>query len=389
MNSIKNTFRLSALIGLAFIILTAFQADSNTKVPVEKIYTQTDRPFYFPGETIWFKSYVVTENNTASNLSDIANAELISPKGAVVNTLKLSIKDGYAYGDFAINNNWVGGIYTLKVYTNWMRNFGEDLFFTKQITVQKVVQPNLLMDLDFKQKGYGKNQLVTANFEVKDLKNNPQRNRSIIYEVSVKGNIIQTENIKTNAQGKSDLKFTLPKNLETTDVVLNLKIDYKGSTESISRRVPIVLNKIDLQFFPESGNIIASTENIVAFKAIDEFVKPVDVSGDILNSRGKVVAQFSSFHDGMGSFKVSAEKNETYYALLKTPFVSEKGIALPKVQNEGTRFSVKTEASKAVVSLFSSEKEALLLTVSNASETVFSRIFPQNKRTSTSILRIF
>ncbi|WP_298901252.1 TonB-dependent receptor plug domain-containing protein [uncultured Psychroserpens sp.] len=373
MKTIKKISVYFLLTAIVMTSLTAVKAYQNTIAPIEKIYTQTDRPFYFPGETLWFKSYIVTENNTVSNLSDVAHAQLISPKGAVVKSLRLSIKDGYAYGDFDINTNWVGGIYTLKVYTNWMRNFGENTFFTKQITVQKVVKPNLLLTLEFQKEGYGKNSKVIADFEVKDLKNNPLANTEITYEVSVKGQKISTQNAVTDSEGKINPTFTLPKDLVTTDVVLNVLIPYKGSTESISRSVPVALDNIDFQLFPESGQIIAGTNNTIAFKAINEFTKPVDVSGDILDSNGRLITTFSSFHDGMGSFILNAKEGEVYTAKLKTPFVSERAIALPKVQKEGTRFSVETEESMTKIILFSTEKKSLRLEVSSASKVLLQK----------------
>jgi hypothetical protein len=44
------------------------------------------------------------------------------------------------------------------------------------------------------------------------------------------------------------LKFNLPKDLETTDVLLNIRVNYDGFKESISRNVPVTLNKVDLFF---------------------------------------------------------------------------------------------------------------------------------------------
>ncbi|WP_040279510.1 TonB-dependent receptor plug domain-containing protein [Psychroserpens damuponensis] len=380
MKTIKNKLLFVILICLLTSTLTAFKSSKTTPAPIEKIYTQTDRPFYFPGETIWFKSYVVLQDHTTSHMSDIVHAQLISPRGTVVNSLKLAVKDGYVYGDFNIDPNWVGGIYTLKVFTNWMRNFGEDTFFTKQITIQKVVKPNLLLNLKFEKEGYGKNSQVIANFEAKDLDNNPLSNKDLTFEVAIKGTKISTQNLTTNTFGKATPTFTLPQDLESSDVVLNVLMSYKGSTESISRAVPVVLDTIDLQFFAESGQIIAGVTNTVAFKAINEFGKPVDVSGDIVNGKGQTVAKFSSFHDGMGSINISAEKGEHYVAKLKTPFVSTRIVKLPNVQNKGTRFLVTTRDSKAEIKLFSTEKEPLFLEISNATEVLLEKKISADKK---------
>ncbi|MDO5970378.1 TonB-dependent receptor plug domain-containing protein [Flavivirga aquimarina] len=362
------------------VSLTAFKSIYIEKAPLEKIYTQTDRSFYFPGETIWFKSYIVSEANTISSISDIMNAELISPKGTSVRKIKLSIENGYAYGDFDINNSWVGGIYTLKMYTNWMRNFGEDAFFTKKITIQKIVKPNLLLNLKFEKEGYGKASTVIANFEVKDLKNKPLKNKEITFETSIKGKKITSKTITTNNKGKANPTFVLPDNLQTTDVVLNILVPYNGTTESISRSVPVVLDNIDLQFFPESGKTISGTTNKIAFKAINEFGKPVDVSGEIVDKNNVIISTFNSFHDGMGAFSLSPKKGETYYAKIKKPFISSRNIELPKVYENGTRFSITTDSLKTTLNIFSTENKPLYLEISNASQKLLGKTITSTKK---------
>lgn len=372
--------RTLILVGLLFFALISFNSYQSDKSLLEKIYTQTDRPFYFPGETIWFKSYIVSSDHTISNLSDLVHAELISPKGAVVTSRLLSIDQGYAYGDFHIDNDWAGGIYTLKVYTNWMRNYGEEAFFTKQITVQKVVQPNLLLNLKFQKEGYGKSSEVITDFEVKDLKNNPLAHKEMTFEVTLKGQSFLKEKFMTDADGKAHPRFKLPENLETADVILNVLIPYQGTTESISRAVPVVLDTIDLQFFPESGQMISGTTNTIALKALNEFGKPVDVSGQILDKNLNVVADFKSFHDGMGSFKFLVKPDQVYYARIMEPFKSDRNIPLPDVHNNGVKFSVETDSLNTKIDLFSTLNETLFLEVRNSSKTLMSQTIGSNEK---------
>ena len=372
-------------INITFLTLLSFRAykviNNN---PLEKIYTQTDRSFYFPGETIWFKSYIVSTDNTISKVSDIMHAELISPKGAIVKSLRLNIKQGYAYGEFDINNDWVGGIYTLKCYTNWMNNYGNDAFFTKKITVQKVVKPKLLMNLMFEKEGYGQSSTVAANLEVKDLKNQPLANTEVTYKVSVKGQVIIDDIIYTDKDGKANPSFLLPNKLETADVVLNALIYHKGSTESISRAVPVVLNNIDLQFLPESGKIVTGTINKVAFKALNEFGKPVDIKGNIFDKNDNLITTFESFHDGMGSFNFNPKKDEVYYAKITEPFHSEEPIVLPKIHESGVRFSATTDSLKTTIDIFSSYTTELFLEISNASGILLKKKIGNQKKVTLS-----
>ncbi len=339
--------------------------ESNKSSLIEKIYTQTDKPLYFPGETIWFKSYITNAENKISTISEVLYAELISPKGTVASDIKLSINQGYAYGDFQIADDWVGGIYKVRMYTNWMKNFGEESYFEKEIIIQKVISPNLLMTLEFDKKTYGKGSEVVAHFEAKNLKNIPIANQEIKFEVKVNGSAYFSEITNTDAKGKKDILFNLPDTLKTTDVILNVLVPHKSSRESISRSVPVILNNIDLQFFPESGNAIIGVENEIAFKANNEFGKPADISGEIVDVNGQLITKFQSYHDGMGSFLLTP-KTRNYYAKITEPFKSDSLIPLPKMQGFGTKFNVKEEKNTYLINIFSSKNRHLKLSISNS-----------------------
>ncbi len=344
----------------------------NKKNHIEKIYTQTDRPLYFPGETIWFKSYITNAENKISTISEVLYAELISPKGTVANDIKLSINQGYAYGDFQIDDDWVGGIYKLRMYTHWMKNYGKESYFEKEIVVQKVISPNLLMTLKFDKKAYGKSSEVRAHFEAKDLKNIPKSDQEIKFEVKINGSTFLSEITNTDNKGKKDIVFKLPDSLNTTDVLLTVLVPHKSSRESISRSVPVTLNNIDLQFFPESGNAIIGIENQIAFKAINEFGKPADISGEILDTKGQVITKFQSYHDGMGSFLLTP-KTENYYARITQPFRSDSLILLPKAQPFGTKFSVVEKNDNYIIYIYTTLNEALKLGVSNSYKELFTK----------------
>ncbi len=353
--------------------LLSFQQDKAKLDFFESIYAHTDRPMYFPGETIWFKAYVVNESKTISPISEMMYVDLISPKGSVVKTMRLGVLNGYSYGNIEIKKDWVGGQYTLKMYTNWMRNFGESHFFTKNLTVQKVVQPNLLMTLKYEKEAYGPGGNVVANFEVKNLKNEPLTNKEVEAILRIQGSTSWHKTLRTNAQGKLKASFMLPKNLQDADVVLNMRIAHKGSTESISRSVPVLLKSLDLQFFPESGNIIAGTSNQVAFKAVNEYGKPADISGKIIDEFGTVITDFESFHDGMGGFTLQPEIEKKYYALLTKPYVAEEPIPLPKVLSSGVCFSLHEKNEKIMLSFFDTEASAKSVKVSNISGLLYHK----------------
>ena len=59
-------------------------AHSVTHFHQEKVFIHTDKPFYFTGETIWFKAYCVDASfHTLSPHSRVLYVELINSKGHV------------------------------------------------------------------------------------------------------------------------------------------------------------------------------------------------------------------------------------------------------------------------------------------------------------------
>ena len=93
---------------------------------LEKAYVQTDKPFYYPGDTIWFKAYLrYADLKYADSLSRVLYADLLDPQGAVLSTAVLKIDSGRAWGDISIASTAPPNDYYLRVYTSWMQNFDE------------------------------------------------------------------------------------------------------------------------------------------------------------------------------------------------------------------------------------------------------------------------
>src|ERR1700761_4313844 len=105
--------------------------------PREKVHLHFDKPYYALGDTIWFEAYVVNAaNNVPTDRSAILHVELINSKDSVCKALQLPVSVGYAPGDFTLTDSLLmAGNYRIRAYTNWMRNFDADYFFTKDIAV--------------------------------------------------------------------------------------------------------------------------------------------------------------------------------------------------------------------------------------------------------------
>ncbi len=334
----------------------------NSTLPGEKIYLHLDKPFYKPGDDIWFKAYLLeSRTHYPSAISDVAYVELINPKGNVEKKLTLPVNRGITTGDFQISESMPGGIYKVRAYTNWMKNEGGTHVFEREVQVQKVVFPRLLLKLEFEREAYGSGDNVAASLNLRTLEDAPLGNYGFSAEILIGGAKVKELTGKTNSAGDATIAFTLPEKLKTNDGLVNVLIYYEGNRESISRSIPIVLNHIDLQFFPEGGDLVQSAKTRVAFKALDEFGEPADVEGIIYSENNREIVRFSSYHDGMGTFNLLPGKG-TYYAKITRPEGIEKQYPLPGVAKNGYVLNLESKDAESIkLRLVSPRNENVLI----------------------------
>ncbi|WP_281336045.1 hypothetical protein [Flavobacterium eburneipallidum] len=122
------------------------QAQESKAIPdVEKVYLHTDNSIYFLGDDLFYKAYNVSaKNNLLTDNSNILYVELISSDQEIIARNKTNIEIGLGHGDFKLVDS-LGvkpGVYQLRTYTNYNRNFGEDFVFKKNIEIIDVFESN-------------------------------------------------------------------------------------------------------------------------------------------------------------------------------------------------------------------------------------------------------
>jgi len=105
-------------------------------IPQEKAYLHLDKPYYVPGDTIWFKGYLTSgSRHQLSPISGAVYVDLINEQNQPVKTLKLPVDSGTVAGDLILDDYVKAGSYRIRAYTQWMRNAGEDYFFDRTFTI--------------------------------------------------------------------------------------------------------------------------------------------------------------------------------------------------------------------------------------------------------------
>ena len=141
--TIKFTFILTVLLVLNNVLIaqntTPKTKENQSALPdIEKIYLHTDRNYYTIGESLWYKAYAVyAYNNLLFDNSNMLYVELVSPEEKIIARNITKLDAGLGYGDFKLKDSIgiVTGKYQLRAYTNWMRNFGDDFMFKKEIEI--------------------------------------------------------------------------------------------------------------------------------------------------------------------------------------------------------------------------------------------------------------
>ncbi|RZJ79484.1 MAG: hypothetical protein EOO47_10675 [Flavobacterium sp.] len=125
-------------------IETSF-SNHQTKNVQEKVFVHTDKDSYIMGEILWFKAYIINDvTGLPSELSKVAYVEILDRNNKPIEQAKTSIEKGSGNGSISLNNVSKSDIYKLRVYTNWMKNFGPHSYFEKEL---RIINPTASPDL--------------------------------------------------------------------------------------------------------------------------------------------------------------------------------------------------------------------------------------------------
>jgi hypothetical protein len=149
---------------------------------LEKPYLHTDKEYYYPSETIWFKSYMNYYSRVLKDsLSRVLFIELVDANQKLVSRKTISIINGTAANGLTLDPEIPPGDYALRVYTRWMLNFDPSLIFVKPIKILSFNQvgtaANYIFDdsknernvtLSSDKESYGPREKVTMSLEIRD-----------------------------------------------------------------------------------------------------------------------------------------------------------------------------------------------------------------------------
>jgi hypothetical protein len=279
--------RLSPGIGQIVAAVDTF----NRQLPEEKLFLHFDKPYYAVGDTIWFKVYLFGgSTNAYSPWSGLLYVELKNDSDQQVKRISVPVRFGLSWGQFALDENaFPPGSYSIRAYTRWMENFGEEAFFHRRLFIAPPSLPELLA--------------------------------------------------RQRPSGRKAHSSDLPAS----------SADPASSANHTSSPNSTHIGPIDLQFMPEGGWLVAGLPSRVGFKATGEDGLGRDIKGMILDSKDDTIVPLRSLYKGMGIFELRPQPGERYIASIEFPDGSTRHFPLPAVRKSG--FVIRVENHRGVDSL--------------------------------------
>ena len=360
----KKTLRSSVFVFLIFISFPLYSGNPQApnysqlissrfyqqwaKITQEKVYIQTDKPYYNAGEDIWFKGYVLNAaTHIPNSISRYLYVELIDKSDMVVSRVKIRKDSLGFYGYIKLSPELQPGMFALRAYTYYMQNVSTDFFFSKNIYIGNSIDDRVDCHITY---GNVINNTLPVFFEFKNTFKNPIVDRSIIIQYNGSPKTGKIAKIQTNKDGR--IAWLIPYDSLLTKKYIEVKIDDSDLKYSKKFVVPDFRDDFDFQFFPESGVFLNDVLQTIAFKAIATNGLSTEVSGVVYNSKGEVVADINTVNKGMGKFTMFASEGETYYAIVKNTKGIQKRFELLNNQSVGLGIHMGKNRGKIYYQIF-------------------------------------
>lgn len=353
MRSIKNLFLLILFLPLFYSSATAQDGSVLNKImnktakiyqdnPIERVYLHFDKPYYALGDTIWFKAYLTMDMHLPSGISRIIYVDLLTAKDSLMQSLKIPVKNSVSWADIPISQYiFKKGNYRVVAYTNWMNNAGPQYFFNKNITIGDAINNNLSTQVALKRTAGTKYTKISAGIYYKDNDGKPYAGKRVSWTIEKDYDEIAKGKGETDKDGFINIDYANIKNIGLDSAQLVTVIDRGDRKQGTSKfSLKSVAQPNDVQFFPEGGQLIAGIPSRIAFKALKPDGLGIDVKGTITDNTGKVAAEFTSSHLGMGSFQLTPEDGKTYTASVTFADGTNEKPDMPKVLSDATTISI-------------------------------------------------
>lgn len=300
-------------------------------------FVSTDKPIYHPGEKVYVRGIVLNAADhkpLPSGQAVNATVQIKGSRGDVLATATAHAQDsvwGYAWD---VPQGQAGGEYTVAVTYPWEGHAPAE----RKFDVRSFRAPRLKTQITFLRDGYGPGEKVTATLDVKRAEGGVPQGAKVTVQARIDGVEVDGGTGTVDEKGLCTVSFDLPKQIERGEGTLSLVVADGGVVETAAKSIPILLQTVDLQVYPEGGDLVAGFKNRVYVQAHQPNGKPADLEGKLMCKQGAqadCVANFKTEHEGRGRFEFTPEADKEYYLTVSAPAGIKTKYPLPKIKGSG------------------------------------------------------
>ena len=308
------------------------------------IYPSLDKPVYRAEETLYLRATFLNaaDNTPVANGNADITLKIKGPKGDVVFSTAANGDDSTVGTQWVIPQGTPAGQYKALISSTVLGASETERVFE----IRAYRAPRLKTQIEFTREGYGPGDQVQASIKVDRAEGGIPSGAKVTVIARVDGaEVFNKSGFTVPKDGVLSTQFTLPKNIEVGDGNLSFVIEDGGVVETASKTVPIILQRLAINFFPESGDMVAGLSNRVYVQANRPDGKPADIKGRIYSvSNSKVsrnaIAELATSHEGRGVFLITPKAGVDYVLVLDAPSGIERQFQLPKVKATGVVLSL-------------------------------------------------
>lgn len=296
-------------------------------------HVSTDKPLYKPGETVYLRGVALDVFTHAPLASGVPPAQvtITGPRGELLGSSLTTFADGVWGFSWVVPEGSAGGEYTATATLQgeqWAKT-------TRKFDVRAYRAPRLTTQIKFAREGYGPGDSVSATLEARRAEGGIPKGAKVTAVARVDGAQVASVEGALDGDGRFTATFPLPKAMERGDGSLAFTVEDGGQLETAAKTLPILMQTVDLAFFPEGGDLVAGLPARVYVEARNLAQKPADIAGVVVDDSGAQVATLRTEHEGRGRFAFTPRAGQRYSLKLTEPSSVKKSFPLPAVAAAG------------------------------------------------------
>ena len=265
----------------------------------ENIYTHTDKPYYYPGEAMWFKGYINYGTPLwRDSLSRTLYVEFISSQKKIILSKTIKIDSGLFHGNFILPDSLTSGDYYLRSYTNFNRNLGDSSLYSKTIPILSITEKVKSIQLEPRESNDNGFEIISSKVNYKPrekitltikLKNDEDRPMASNLSVSIT-DVAQVAPVQCSAtilEGFPLKEFNSKSNAYTLPYPIEQGISFSGRFLNKEDKPSKALLTV-LQLNPRNALLTQSNENGIFSVGGFDFYDTANFSIQATNQKGQV-----------------------------------------------------------------------------------------------------